>query len=158
MLPPCYQPPCRHGSPKNRKPEAILPKPSTPAGFFLPATGVIRYKAKGRQPCWLNALCVIPVLEEQGHHSSFPPKQPGTPARETKEQAGHRESYFCCREIQHHMYTELVVSSPPLPATNVSSLRQHNISDCTFRKSSLPVKLLLIPRENGLNISYMKSP
>lgn len=48
--PPPATSPCHRGSPKNRKPDVALPKPSTPAGFFLPATGVIRYKAKGRSP------------------------------------------------------------------------------------------------------------
>lgn len=101
-------------------------------------------KIQGEQSHGLSTPFVILVLEKQGHPSSSPAKYPVTPAWKTNTLS--TVSHFWSWESQHHVYAELVVSSPSLPATNISSpgtttsqtapLESHLwVKNCSFSKS-----------------------
>lgn len=76
--------PCHRGSPRNRKPEVALPKPSTPAGYFLPATGLTRHQPGGGNPSGLNTLC-RPCLRKTDSSLVLPDHHSQSPSRENKQ-------------------------------------------------------------------------
>lgn len=134
VLFPATCPPC-HGNPTNRKLEAVLPKTLNPSRL-LPSCHRDD-KIQEEQSRGLHTICHS-CLEK--NMPSLPLPQQNTQSLQHGKQTPWAQSVTSEVEMsQHHVYAELVVSSPSLPATNISSPRDHNFSDCTL-ESHLWVK------------------